>query len=55
MFEFDTWLLRQIILVMEVGEVAEKGLSIFSQANKKVVDAFEKIAELLISKMEKKD
>lgn len=49
--EFDTWLLGQIPLVMEVGEAAEKGLSVFSQKNKEVVDAFEKIAELLINKV----
>jgi ATP-binding protein involved in chromosome partitioning len=50
--EFDTWLLGQIPLVMEVGEAAEKGLSIFSQTNKLVVESFEKIAELIISKTE---
>jgi len=48
--EFDTWLLGQIPLVMEVGEAAEKGLSIFSQTNKQVVESFEKISELIISK-----
>ena len=50
--EFDTWLLGQIPLVMEVGEAAEMGLSIFSQTNKPVVDAFEKITDLIISKSE---
>lgn len=48
--EFDTWLLGQIPLVMEVGEAAEQGKSIFSQTNKQVVEAFEKIAELISSK-----
>jgi len=48
--EFDTWLLGQIPLVMRVGEAAEQGKSVFSQDNKEVAEAFEKIAELIISK-----
>jgi ATP-binding protein involved in chromosome partitioning len=52
--EFDTMLLGQIPLVMEVGEAAEKGLSVFSQSNRQVVEAFEKITEMLVSKIEKK-
>ncbi len=52
--EFDTWLLGQIPLVMEVGEAAEQGKSIFNQANRQVVESFEKIAELLLSKIEVK-
>jgi ATP-binding protein involved in chromosome partitioning len=52
--EFDTWLLGQIPLVQEVGDAAEKGLSIFSQTDKQVVEAFEKIAELITSKSEAK-
>ncbi len=48
--EFDTVLLGQIPFVMEVGEAAEKGLSVFSQKNKSVVTAFEQIAEQIISK-----
>lgn len=48
--EFDTVLLGQIPLVMEVGEAAEKGLSVFSQSNKGAVTAFEKIAEQIIEK-----
>ncbi len=48
--EFDTVLLGQIPFVLEVGEAAEKGLSIFSQKNKTVVSAFEQIAEQIISK-----
>jgi ATP-binding protein involved in chromosome partitioning len=47
--EYDTFLLGQIPLVLEVGEAAEKGLSIFSQTNRLVIDSFEKIAELIIS------
>ncbi len=46
--EFDTTLLGQIPLVMEVGEYAEKGLSVFSQHNKAVVEAFEQIAEQIL-------
>ena len=52
--EFDTMLLGQIPLVSEVGEAAEKGLSVFVQTNKQVVESFEKIAELIISKTEGK-
>ncbi len=52
--EFDTVLLGQIPLVSEVGEAAEQGLSVFSQTNKQVVEAFEKIAELVISRIENK-
>jgi phosphohistidine swiveling domain-containing protein len=37
-----------------VGDAAEKGLSIFSQTDKQVVEAFEKIAELITSKSEAK-
>ena len=52
--EFDTMLLGQIPLVMEVGEAAERGRSVFEQSNKEVIGAFEKIAELVISKTEGK-
>lgn len=48
--EFETRLLGQIPLVMEVGEAAGRGLSIFSKPDKMVVESFEKIAELIISK-----
>jgi ATP-binding protein involved in chromosome partitioning len=50
--EFDTWLLGQIPIVLEVGEAAEQGLSVFSQKNREVADSFEKISELIISKTE---
>jgi hypothetical protein len=40
--------------VQEVGDAAEKGLSIFSQTDKQVVKAFEKIAEHITSKSEAK-
>jgi ATP-binding protein involved in chromosome partitioning len=52
--EFDTVLLGQIPLVLEVGEAAEQGLSVFSQKNKTVVTAFEQIAEMIISRTEVK-
>ena len=52
--EFNTILLGQIPLVIEVGEAAEEGKSIFNQSDKRIVDAFEKIAELIISKAEVK-
>ncbi|MFH0842259.1 MAG: Mrp/NBP35 family ATP-binding protein [Bacteroidota bacterium] len=48
--EFDTVLLGQIPFVMEVGEAAEKGLSVFSQKNKSAITAFEQIADQIISK-----
>lgn len=50
--EFNTVLLGQIPLVLEVGEAAENGLTVFSQKNKKVVEAFEKIARQIIAKTE---
>lgn len=50
--EFNTTLLGQIPLVMEVGEAAENGLSVFSQKNRSVVESFEKISEILISESE---
>ncbi len=50
--EFSTTLLGQIPLVLEVGEAAEKGLSVFSQKNKLVSESFEKISEVLISMTE---
>jgi len=50
--EFNTWLLGQVPLVMEVGEAAEKGLTIFNQSNKTVIDAFEKIAGTIVKNLE---
>ncbi len=50
--EFDTKLLGQIPLVMEIGEAAEKGLTIFNQKNKQVVTSFEKISEQIIAATE---
>lgn len=42
--EFKVKLLGQIPLVMEVGEAAENGKSVFTQPNKLAVSEFEKIA-----------
>ncbi|MCX6234283.1 MAG: Mrp/NBP35 family ATP-binding protein [Bacteroidetes bacterium] len=52
--EFNTMLLGQIPLVIEVGEAAEKGKSIFSQSNKTVITAYEKVANLLLSEIKVK-
>ncbi len=49
--EFDTMLLGQIPLVIEVGEAAEQGKSVFNQTSKTVIDAFEKITEMLLSRI----
>lgn len=46
--EFNTKLLGQIPLVMEVGEAAEHGKSVFSQGNNEVISVFENIARKLI-------
>ncbi len=46
--EYDTVLLGQVPLVMEVGEAAEQGKSVFNQSNKVVVSVFESIAVKLI-------
>jgi ATP-binding protein involved in chromosome partitioning len=53
--EFNTTLLGQVPLVLEVGEAAEKGLSIFNQKNQSVIDAFEKITETIITKIAEKN
>jgi ATP-binding protein involved in chromosome partitioning len=44
-------LLGQIPLIAEVGEAADKGLSVYSQSDKVAVDAFDKIVESLIEKV----
>ena len=46
--EYKTKLLGQVPLVMEVGEAAEHGKSVFNQSNKEVVSVFESIAVKLI-------
>ena len=42
--EFDTKLLCQVPLVMEVGEAAEAGRNVFQQADKTAAEAFETLA-----------
>ncbi len=49
--EFDTFLLGEIPLVIEVGEAAEKGQSVFSQKSRIVSESFEKIAGLICSRV----
>ena len=46
--EINSTLLGQIPLVAEVGEAAEKGLSIYNQTDKTVILAFENIIENLV-------
>lgn len=46
--EFNIPLLGQIPLVLEIGEAAENGKSIFSQSNKTVITAIETIANSLL-------
>ncbi len=50
--EFDTRLLCQIPLVMEVGEAADKGRNIFQLTSKVAVDAFETLAGQVIEAVE---
>ena len=46
--EYNTELLGQVPLVMEVGEAAEHGKSVFNQSNQEVISVFESIAAKLI-------
>ena len=46
--EVNSTLLGQIPLVSEVGEAAEKGLSIYNQTDKTVISAFEKVIEKIV-------
>lgn len=48
--ELGVPLIGQIPLIAEVGEAADKGLSIYSQSNKSAVDAFDGIIDSLFSK-----
>jgi ATP-binding protein involved in chromosome partitioning len=50
--EFNTELLGQIPLVLEIGAAAEKGLSAFNQKNTTVAKSFENISEIIIAKTE---
>jgi len=45
--EFKTRLLGQIPLVMEIGEVSDKGLTIYNQADKTIIDSFDSISHLI--------
>lgn len=42
--EFNTRLLGQIPLVLEIGDVSDRGTTIYNQPDKKVIEAFEKIS-----------
>ena len=50
--EYDTSLLCQIPLVMEVGEAAEVGRTVFHQTNKTAVEAFETLAGQVMEAVE---
>lgn len=45
--EFKTRLLGQIPLVMEIGEVSDKGTTIYNQKNQMIIDSFETISNLV--------
>lgn len=49
--ELNTKLLGQIPLVQEVGETAEKGLSIFNQSDQNVIKAFDMISETILKQI----
>jgi ATP-binding protein involved in chromosome partitioning len=49
--ELNTELLGQIPLVQEVGEIAEKGLSIFNQTDQSVIKAFDIISEAILKQI----
>lgn len=46
--EFDTRLLCQVPMVMEVGEAADTGRNVFQQSDKTAVEAFETLAAQVI-------
>ncbi len=46
--ELKTPLLGQIPLVAEVGEAAEKGLSVYNQTDQTVISAFDKVIEKIV-------
>lgn len=50
--EYETRLLCQIPLVMEVGEAAEEGRNVFQQTDKVAVVAFENLAGQVIEAIE---
>jgi ATP-binding protein involved in chromosome partitioning len=45
--EFGTRLLGQIPLVMEIGEISDKGLTIYYRNNKMIIDIFESISSTI--------
>ncbi|HPE34257.1 MAG TPA: Mrp/NBP35 family ATP-binding protein [Bacteroidales bacterium] len=47
--EFKVPVLGQIPLVLEVGQAAEKGLSVYNQNNKTVIEVFDNLAGALIN------
>ncbi len=49
--EINTDLLGQIPLVAEVGEAAEKGLSVFDQTDTNIIKSFENMTENLLKKI----
>jgi ATP-binding protein involved in chromosome partitioning len=53
--EINSSLLGQIPLVSEVGEAAEKGLSIYNQTDKTVISAFENIIKKLLQPKQHKE
>ena len=53
--EFDTLLLGQIPLVMEVGKSAEKGKNIFGLSDSIVAKSFESITSIVLSQIDPAD
>jgi len=47
--ELRTKLLGKVPLVMEIGEAAEKGITVFNQPDKSVLEAFDKIVDEVTS------
>jgi len=48
--ELNVPLIGQIPLIAEVGEAADKGLSVYSQGNGEVIEAFDRIVSALQGK-----
>ncbi len=45
--EFGTRLLGQIPIVMEIGEVCDKGTTIYNQPDRTIIESFDKISHLI--------
>ncbi|MBN2272934.1 MAG: Mrp/NBP35 family ATP-binding protein [Bacteroidales bacterium] len=43
--EFNTKLLGQIPLIMEIGEGSDKGMTVYNQSNKSMIDAFDTLSQ----------